>query len=121
MLRNPSIRRPAATLLVTATAAGLLVAAWTTPASAAEPSQMGFVHGSDFYEWRMDQYADHVARMSADDRSKLKAMQDKLMQMEMDRDMSNMKMDMDIRKMQRDIQMFIFSAVPTQDPRNQMR
>jgi TolA-binding protein len=120
MLSNPSIRRPVA-LLATATLAGMLAAAWTTPAAEMEPGQTGFVHGSDFYEWRMDQYADHIARMSADDRAKLKAMQDKLMQMEMDRDMSNMKMDMDIHKMQRDIQMFIFSAVPTQDPRNQMR
>jgi hypothetical protein len=83
-----------------------------------EPPQRGFVHGSDYGAFQMEQFHDYIARMSPENRSKLMAMQDKLMQMEMDHKMMDMKMDMEMAKAKRDLDMFIFSAFPSQDVRN---
>jgi hypothetical protein len=82
------------------------------------PAQHGFVHGEDFYAFRMEHYRDLIMRMSPDDRSKLMAMQDKVLQMEMDKQSAVMKMDMEITKMKRDMEFFVLrSAVPTQSGR----
>lgn len=96
--------------------AGLLAAAALTsfslPAAAAqeEPSQRGFVRGTDYSLYQMNLYHSEIENMSQEDRSKLMAMQDKLMQMETDHAAAKMKMDMETEKTQRDIQMFIFSS-----------
>ena len=96
--------------------AGLLatagLASLTSPAYAAqnEPSQSGFVRGTDYALYQMNQYHSEIENMSQEDRSKLMVMQDKLMQMEMDHEAAKMKMEMETAKAQRDIQMFIYST-----------
>jgi len=97
-------------------AAGLLatggLAAFSSSALAAdsEPPQHGFVNGVDYAMYQMDQYHGEIEHMSQEDRSKLMAMQDKLMQMEMDHAAAKMKMEMETTKAQRDIRMFILTA-----------
>jgi uncharacterized protein involved in copper resistance len=97
-------------------AAGLIatagLAALSSPVLAAEsePAQRGFVHGPDYAMYQMDQYHSEIEHMSQEDRSKLMAMQDKLMQMQMDHASAKIKMEMESAKAQRDIQMFIYSA-----------
>ena len=82
-------------LIATAAVAGL-------PATAlADDVPAGY--GTDYYRSTVSQYRDYIARMSADNRTKLMAMQDKLMQMEMDQ----RKTDMEMMKAKRDIEMFI--------------
>jgi hypothetical protein len=105
----------AAVLIATA---GGTVLATSAFAAGDEPSQRGFVHGTDYSAFQMDQYHTYIAHMSPENRSKLMAMQDKLMQMEMDHKMMDMKMDMEMAKAKRDIEMFIISAFPSQDARN---
>ncbi|MBV8634092.1 MAG: 50S ribosomal protein L29 [Burkholderiaceae bacterium] len=91
--------------------AGSSLAAFTVPAFADEaPYQQGFVHGSDYARWQMEQYHSEIAHMSADERSKLMAMQDKLMQMEMEHATAKLKMDMELAKARRDIEMYIYST-----------
>lgn len=75
-----------------------------------EPTQHGFTHGPDFYAWRMQNYQTQIMHMSPDNRMKLMAMQDKLMQMEMDHASMTMKMEMETAKMRREIEMFILTA-----------
>jgi hypothetical protein len=80
--------------------------------AAAEPfnqEQQGFAHGPSYYIMQMDAYKAEIARMSPEDRTKLVAMQDKLMQMEMDGASSKMKMEMEMGKMKRDIDMFVLT------------
>lgn len=97
-------------------AAGLIAAAGigalssTAMAAGGEPSQGGFVHGADYATYQMEQYHNEIEHMTPDERSKLMAMQDKLMQMEMDHAAAKMKMEMESAKAQRDIQMFIYAA-----------
>jgi len=98
--------------VLTALIATAGVTALPTLAAAAvnEPQQQGFAHGADYATFQMDRYHDEIAHMSTEDRSKLMAMQDKLMQMEMDQASAHMKMEMEIAKAKRDMQMFIYSA-----------
>ena len=80
-----------------------------------QPQQQGFAHGADYAMYLMEQNHDEISRMSPEDRAKLAAMQDKLMQMEMDHEAVQMKMAMEMDKAKRDLQMFIFSAQKTRD------
>ena len=82
----------------------------TLALAAGEPLQQGFAHGADYATFQMDRYHDEISRMSPEDRTKLMAMQDKLMQMEMDQASAHMKMEMEIAKAKRDMQMFIYAA-----------
>lgn len=84
-------------------------------AGSSQPQQQGFAHGADYAMYLMEQNHDEISRMSPEDRSKLAAMQDKLMQMEMDHEAVEMKMAMEMDKAKRDLQMFIFSAQKTRD------
>jgi len=102
-------------LVATAGPAALLS---MTAVSAQEPAQHGFARGTESYEYRMDQYHEAIAHMSPENRSKLMAMQDHIMQMEMDRKTSMAKMDMEMAKAKRDMEMFVASFIPFQDPRN---
>ncbi len=88
----------AAGLIATAAVAALPA---TALAGTGEDSQFG--SGTDFYRSMVSQYRDYIARLSTDNRGKLMAMQDKLMQMELDQK----KMDMEMTKAKRDIEMFI--------------
>ncbi len=88
----------AAGLIATAAAVALPAQAL---AGAGEDASYGY--GTDYYRSMVSQYRDYIARLSADNRTKLMAMQDKLMQMEMDQK----KMDMEMTKAKRDIEMFI--------------
>src|SRR5271156_2772526 len=99
-------------LLAASLIAGAGFAAIASPAFAAdnEPAQRGFAHGSDYATYQMEQYHSEIARMSPDERSKLMAMQDKLMQMEMDSATAKLKMDMEISKAKRDIEMYVYST-----------
>ena len=99
-------------LLAAGLIAGASLTAIATPvfAAEAEPAQRGFVHGSDYATYQMDQYHSEISRMSAEQRTKLMAMQDKLMQMEMDNAAAKLKMDMDVAKAKRDIDMYVYSA-----------
>jgi len=94
--------------------AGLMATAGfaALPALAAEgePTQHGFVHGADYAMYQMEQYHSEIEHMSQDDRSKLMAMQDRLMQMQMDHAAAKLKMEMEVAKSRRDIQMFIYSV-----------
>jgi hypothetical protein len=87
------------------------VAAVPTVAAAAgfDHEQQGFVHGPGYYFTQMEAYKTEIAHMSTEDRAKFTAMQDKLMQMEMDEATAKMKMDMEMEKMKRDIQMFVLT------------
>lgn len=102
-------------LLMAAALATAGFAAFAPAASAAqnEPSQTGFVHGADYASYQMDQYRKEIEHMSQDERTKLMALQDKLMQMEMDHAAATMKMEMETAKARRDIQMFILSTQHT--------
>lgn len=90
--------------------AGMIALPGTALAGQEYGSQSSFVHGPDYYSYQMEKYNEQIARMSQEDRAKLMAMQDKLMQMEMDHASSEMKMEMDTAKAKRDIEMFIVSA-----------
>ncbi len=92
--------------------AGLVAASALSalPAMAAESAeQQGFAHGPSYYAMQMEAYKADIARMTPEDRTKLVAMQDKLMQMEMDGATVKMKMDMEMAKMKRDIDMFVLT------------
>jgi len=91
--------------------AGLAAAAIGSALPGPAYSQSAYAEGPDWIAPRLESYRNYIARMSADDRSKLMAMEDKLMQMEMDQKMSMMKMDMDKAKLRRDMEMFILSHV----------
>jgi hypothetical protein len=98
----PMFRKIACAALLAAT----MCAAFAPAARADEPQQMGFVRGTDYYKFQMDQYREAIAKMPAADRTRLMAMQDKIMQMEMD-----------LAKARRDMEFFILSsAFPTQNP-----
>jgi len=97
-------------LAVLITTAGVTAIPTLALAAAGEPQQQGFAHGADYATFQMDRYRDEIARMSPEDRTKLMAMQDKLMQMEMDQASAHMKMEMEMAKVKRDMQMFIYSA-----------
>jgi hypothetical protein len=90
--------------------AGVIAVPTFALAASDEPAQHGYVHGADYSMFQMDRYHEDIAHMSPEDRSKLMAMQDKLMQMEMDHASSQMKMDMEMAKAKRDMQMFIYSV-----------
>lgn len=64
----------------------------------------------DYTTRTMDRYREAIARMSPEDRARLAAMQDKLMQMEMDHKSAAMKMDMELAKARRDMELFLISA-----------
>ncbi len=99
-------------IVIAATLATAGVAAFSTPAFAAqeETYQNSFVRGADYAMYVMNHYHTEIENMSQEDRSKLQAMQDKLMQMEMDHSAAKMKMEMETAKTERDIQMFIYST-----------
>lgn len=99
-------------LVITTVLATASLAAFSTPTFAAqeETPQNSFVRGADYAMYLMNRYHTEIESMSPEDRSKLTAMQDKLMQMEMDQGAAKMKMEMEIAKTERDIQMFIYSA-----------
>ncbi len=105
-------------LLIAATLATAGFVALVPAASAAqnEPAQSGFVRGTDYASYQMDQYHAEIEHMTQDERSKLMVLQDKLMQMEMDHAAASLKMEMETAKARRDIQMYIYS---THKPRGQ--
>jgi hypothetical protein len=111
-----TLKKLAATGLIAAAGTAALLS--TTVSFAQAPQQHGFAQGPEFYEWRMAQYHDANSRISPENRSRLTAMQDKLMQMAMDHRSMMIKMEMEIAKAKRDMEMFIFAAAPFQDPRN---
>ncbi|HEX7644656.1 MAG TPA: hypothetical protein VF472_20835 [Burkholderiaceae bacterium] len=96
--------------------AGFVVLAPAAMAAQNEPAQTGFVRGTDYAMYQMDQYHADIEHMSQEERSKLMVLQDKLMQMEMDHAAASMKMEMETAKARRDIQMYIYS---THKPRGQ--
>ena len=78
-------------------------------ATGTETSGSAYANGPDWIGWRLESYRNYVAQMSPENRTKLAAMQDKLLQMEMDQKSAMMKMDMEIAKTRRDMEMFILS------------
>jgi len=86
------------------------------PSAADEPlAQRGSGFAPDFYSRELDQYRDYIARMTPENRAKLMAMQDKLMQMEMDHKSAMMKMEMEMAKARRDMEFFIPNSDPFQN------
>ena len=105
----------AAVLIATSGAAALYSSALAAADESPAPRGSGFA--PDFYNREADQYRDYIARMSPENRAKLMAMQDKLMQMEMDHRSMMMKMEMEMAKARRDMQFFILnSGYPFQNP-----
>jgi len=98
----------AAVLIATAGAAALPSSALA--AADEPPAQRGSGFAPDFYSRELDQYRDYIARMTPENRAKLMAMQDKLMQMEMDHKSAMMKMEMEMAKARRDMEFFILNS-----------
>ena len=98
---------PAALLLATIALTSFCTSAQAMTDDDRSVSGYGFAPG--YYVQEQARYRDYIARMSPENRAKLAAMQDKLMQMEMDNTSAMMKMDMDLAKARRDMAMFIMS------------
>jgi hypothetical protein len=107
-------------LLVTGLIAAAGTAALSLPlaATAADASpEHGASFAPEFYNREVGQYHAYIARMSPENRAKLMAMQDHIMQMEMERKSTMMKMDMEMEKARRDMDFFILnSGYPYQSP-----
>lgn len=95
-------------LLVLSLAAALTAPALASPDEDHGTSGYGFAPG--YYVQEQARFHDYIARMSPENRAKLAAMQDKLMQMQMDNSTAMMKMDMELAKARRDMEMFIMST-----------
>jgi hypothetical protein len=93
----------------------IAVALISTAGAVALPS-IAFAAGEEAqYDYRstdniksmVSQYREYIAKMSPENRAKMLAMYDKVMQMEMDMKSAQMKMDMDLAKARRDLELFI--------------
>jgi hypothetical protein len=76
--------------------------------AAGEEAQYDY-RSTDFIKSMVSQYRDYIAKMSPENRAKMLAMHDKVMQMEMDMKSAQMKMDMDLAKARRDLELFIMT------------
>jgi len=91
----------------------IAVALISTAGAVALPS-IAFAAAEDFgstdnVRSMVTEYRDFIARMSPENRTKMMAMHDKVMQMEMDQKSMQMKMGMDLAKARRDLELFILS------------
>jgi hypothetical protein len=91
----------------------IAVALISTAGAVALPS-VAFAAAEDFgstdaVKSMVTEYRDFIARMSPENRAKMMAMHDKVMQMEMDQKSMQMKMAMDLAKARRDLELFILS------------
>jgi replicative superfamily II helicase len=105
---NPIQRLAGVALVAAAGAFALAAPSFAAIEDAASWRDTSFA--PDYYNREIDKYRDYIARMSPENRAKLAAMQDKLMQMEMDHKMATMKMDMEMAKARRDMELFIIQS-----------